>query len=415
MISNIYFENILNFKKDFELNFEVRKQNNINSNTYVFGKSSITINNINVVYGKNNVGKTNLLKSMKNIIDCISDGSTLNKLLVLKSSGTDDEYSSFEIVVISKNNEYRYGVKFSTTEIIDEWLYARLNNSPRETRIIERSSLFFSEKLVNYKLLRKMEIKKDQLILNSFTTFSESVIEEFKAILENSIYVSSHEDIVARAEILDYIVDNPELIERVSEELRYIDVDMKRVEIKRYDEEYMEWFKDSIMNNKKTITKEKLEKLKKKGIPHFGFKDSDKERNYSIDFIDKDDNVFSIHEISFGTKSYFNTLITVLGWINKPNGILFIDEIEIGLHFELLNKILNVINSNCGNDTQVIISTHASLVLDLDFIANDSKILLRSNSFGVEADYVSNYKLKREHKVSRRYEFNVFDTAPKVI
>lgn len=422
MIKNLYFKNIRNFAFDLDVDFvsKTRKSEpNVKSSKFEFGKTPYCINDINVVYGKNNVGKTNLLKSISSIIQFIQGKSSFDdlRMCISKEALKSNDSSKIQITFAVDNNEFRYGIEFDKEQILDEKLFVRYDGASRESYIFERKEHKFSTILENANLIKKAKINPQASIIMHLQSFEEPYMEMFEKCFSNFVFVASHDDVSINEELMNMIIEDKKVREEIVEYIKNIDVGISDIKFKKYGEEYIKKFQEVIKNlgNNSGKLSDDMKEIIENGIPHFGFKSNEKETAYSINFIHDNGNEFSYDEISYGTRTFFTILATAILWGKKTNSIILLDEIESGLHIDLLKELMNLINATNRNHSQIIISTHAPRILDLDYISNDSKMFFVEEGDALIIDYASNYALKKEHKVSNRYELDVFGVAPKLL
>ncbi len=82
-------------------------------------------------------------------------------------------------------------------------------------------------------------------------------------------------------------------------------------------------------------------------------------------FIQKNNNQIPFNYLSTGTKKMIHSLNNIIYCIKK-NGIFLIDEIERGIHFDLIKLILQLFTSS-NKSHQILFTTHQPDILDRDF------------------------------------------------
>lgn len=132
MIIKFTVGNFLSFYEKRSISFEAKgiselKQNVVKVNTHKLLRSA-------VIYGANSSGKSNLLKAMDRMRDCVlnsvklndSDELAYNPFLLSKNS--EDESSFFEVIFLDQDKRFRYGFEYNLNEIVNEWLYIGKNS-----------------------------------------------------------------------------------------------------------------------------------------------------------------------------------------------------------------------------------------------------------------------------------------------
>ncbi len=136
--------NFLSFYENRKISFESKgiselKGNIIDSNKHKLLRSI-------VVYGANSSGKSNLIKALDRMRECVltsvklNDSDNLDYFPFLLSKNGENEPTYFEIIFLDQGNRYRYGFEYNLNEIINEWLFVGKNfnnETPLFIRTIE--------------------------------------------------------------------------------------------------------------------------------------------------------------------------------------------------------------------------------------------------------------------------------------
>src|SRR5690554_1547648 len=102
MLKQVTIQNLFNFKN--EVIFDLTNTGNNKTSNHVFNKDSIS--NFTLLYGKNNIGKTNFIKTVDLALRFILEGRmNLNSY----RPNIEESPSIFEFVFESEQHEYRYG------------------------------------------------------------------------------------------------------------------------------------------------------------------------------------------------------------------------------------------------------------------------------------------------------------------
>jgi len=96
--------------------------------------------------------------------------------------------------------------------------------------------------------------------------------------------------------------------------------------------------------------------------------------------------------------------------------LLFLDGVENGLHPDIVSSLLEFMYLHMDiKDYQVISITHQEKLLDLYYISNQSKILFKENDkVGLRLEYLSEFKIRKDQVLSRRYLLDAFESNPKI-
>lgn len=134
--------NFLSFYENRSISFEAKgiselKQNVVKINSHKLLRSA-------VVYGANSSGKSNLLKALDRMRDCVqnsvklNDSDELDFSPFLLSKSSEDEPTFFEVIFFNQDKRFRYGFEYNLNEIVNEWLYVG-KNSKNETPLFIRT------------------------------------------------------------------------------------------------------------------------------------------------------------------------------------------------------------------------------------------------------------------------------------
>ena len=128
MLVEFTIGNFLSFYEKRTLNFEAQGGvSELKENFFAFEKQNL-LRSI-VLYGANSSGKSNLIKALDQMKDCVmssvrlNETDRLNYTPFLLSSDSEHQPTFFEIVFFCENQKIRYGFEYNATEIINEWLF----------------------------------------------------------------------------------------------------------------------------------------------------------------------------------------------------------------------------------------------------------------------------------------------------
>ncbi|MDR1610659.1 MAG: ATP-binding protein, partial [Candidatus Symbiothrix sp.] len=128
MIVEFTVGNFLSFNEKRTLSFEARGGvSELKDNFFAFEKQRF-LRSI-VLYGANSSGKSNLIKALSRMKSCVmssvklNETDELNYTPFLLSSVSENQPTFFEMVFVSKKQQFRYGFEYIATEIINEWLF----------------------------------------------------------------------------------------------------------------------------------------------------------------------------------------------------------------------------------------------------------------------------------------------------
>ena len=339
-----------------------------------FEQNDTRFNKVSFMYGSNGSGKTNFCKIMlelKRIIDW-SPLSAMNDDKLLTMPGIDrykapvtnfafdKKYSnsptSFSIEIVIGKVTYNYSFSIKCNEIISESLTKKYR---RKETILERSSPLYKDIVLKSELKdfesTKQVVKKDSLCLpiaamlnNKLAIKIISAIKDIEVVNMTSARINPPE--VKKAFSQERIARYVEVIRRADPTIKDINVSFEEKEIGR-----QKVISDDFEN------REIISKMTKVGI---GTKHAIYDNGIESDFSEKD--LLAI--ASLGTIKLF-TVLPYLYSILESGGIIFIDELENGLHLSLAKELIGLFTSEKTNPNhaQLICTSHQPLLLDGDY------------------------------------------------
>lgn len=330
MLKELSIKNLYNFKNEIFLDFTVSKNDSLNRK---FGKDNVS--NFSLVYGKNNVGKSNLFKVIMEVSNLVLNNDF--KLDYYRPSGKNTD-SLFEIVLQDDSGEYIYGLKLNVLD-----------------KIIKEEYLIYND--------NEVFVSKDRNKLD-LSNYPEGlvIIDFFKNI--NYIRSESSEDLILAN--INSLNDKKFLV--LNTLVKVSDLDIKEIE----------------------------------------------RVNNEVKFLKDECTSFGYQDISSGTKRVLSIGSAILKSIEK-NSLFLIDELDSGLHLELISVLVNYIKYaiNYNNDLQIITIIHREDLLDYHFISDESKIFLSlEEDDSIDVSYLSQYILSENHMPSNRYKLDAFQINP---
>lgn len=416
MLKQVVIKNFYNFADEQVLDFSI-SQNSIPEK-------------IALLYGKNNVGKSNAVKLIEQGINFILH----KKLELLPNLNTKNETSYLEYTFSAGENEYRYGYEIEWTKdtpaIIDEWFFAKINASSRETCIFDRKRQKAGKVVRKSDFSFTKNVKSDELYLSYLRITNTPIIDDLINNFKRVFFLPCLDDLNKKFESgifhkqLQKLFENQDELYMITEHIKNMDTGIAKIKIEKFeDSEVEQWgtLLEHVDSTDDSERKQAIAALKKRErLPKYlwGIRENQDQAYFSITFEDLHGNIFEYLQISSGTRQLFNILLVFLIISSAEyDSVLFLDEVEAALHNDVLFSLFDYINEiQEKRNIQVIATTHNEKLLDLPYIKKESVLLLKSDVTmnGAFVDYLSNYKIKKEHVLSRRYNLNAFGTSPKI-
>lgn len=414
MIVKLNIKNILSFKDETTLNMSIKNDTKV-ACFQTANSSKHYISNMALMYGKNNVGKTNVIKVIKIIKDLIESGKvSLSEHDRFAGNSNDD--IKLELEILGKINRYRYKIVIdSNNEVVEESLFVNVKMINRQQRIYTRNRKEIS--LSNmYKTYYKMvsDLDSKDVLVSTLKYANNSDINDFIQAINNIIYVDSNswyhlEDKIIKALENDMI---KKYVVRIVQSYgtRISDIDTYRLD-KNFMSSYQSFY---LRANKKGLDKMNMEDLAK--IPSIPLTNQNQEDGYClVAKFEKPDYYQDYYQLSQGTKKLITMACIIFdGVVNDKNIIMLCDEIDVSLHANVVTKLLEELATLLDEKPRQIIATiHLPSGLDIRQISSDAKFLLEKDSnYQTTISKLSDYGLRKEHKASKRYLTGAYGAIP---
>lgn len=410
---------------------------------HIIDKNDLKLLKFSAIYGANASGKSNLLKAVEFSKSIIIKGifSNVNNLYCRINKSNSSKISSFEFEIKLKDKLFAYGfdILLSENSIKAEWLYEidqkkdkdvliftrKLNEDINineqyfdNNDIVTRLNVYYSDMKTqdNVLFLTIMNKNKDTLykdyLTNNITIFRDLfmwfvnslVIITPQALLDNSPYFLSEENIEKINEIIATFgtgIKKCKYEEISSEELigKIQPPDLLKNIINNLEMTYL----NNVKNGNETkevqgvlrINKE-MYILKKNSQPGIRV-------NRVVLEHKNNDGAYSFEEESDGTQRLFDLIEILLD--RKNEKVYFIDEIDRCLHPQLTYKIIETfLNKYKNNNTQLIVTTHESRLLNFDLLRRDEIWFANRNKYGPTELYsLEEYNERFDKKIDKAY------------
>ena len=434
MLIRFNVENFLSFNDRAEFSLIANKERRLTSH-YIKDKG-VNILKSGVIYGANASGKSNFVKAIEFSKKIITEG--LEKLNPVNFHFRLQEGNSliptiFNYEIKSNNKFYSYGfaIILKDNKIIEEWLYEV--ESKKEKKVFDRFineegkheieiGLSLSSKTKNrFDVYREDFHNSNNLLFlseinrKSIDDFQEA--SDFRNVFnwfQRKLTVLSPDSKYAG---LNFIGDDNEMSNTFNSFLNVFQTGINNVTSEEVDLDNFDIPKDIKKDIKddfaKNIKKAKTLVFEVNGITYA------LERNDNNDYkikkigLEHLDNkglpiVFDIDDESDGTQRLFD-FIPALHAMAKTNSVFVIDELDRSLHSKLTYGIFELfLELTKNNESQLIVSTHESLLLDLDLLRRDEiwfveKEKNQSRLFSLDEFKVRNDKIVRKDYLLGRY------------
>ncbi len=444
MLITFRFENFLSFNAESELSM-IAGQTRLFPEQVVQGKSrqEVDLLKANILYGANASGKSNVVKAIdfarRILIEGVKNVGTFHKWFRLDADKrTQKSRFEFEIKCESKSYAYGFELLLWNKAFVSEWLYEVTKNKDKpifERTVLENGTSEFTgdfkpkgEIGVRYGLFQK-DVLKNQLFLHELSERNTANIKNFEVF--RSVYQWFKENLV-----VIYPDAKPAEVQLVRVHLDWLD----------FFDQLLVFFKTGIQGivasevPLETVLNDMPESIKTQLLSHLqesDFKSLQLRLDNDLFLFIKDGlqpvkvNIlstkhpfktaqqkietvlFKVSEESDGTQRIFDLLPALLRATQK-NTTLVIDEIDRSLHPELTHQLLDFFFKHTLNqESQLLITTHESSLLDLNFLRRDEVWFVEKNQWGESRLYsLEEYTPRHDKEIRKAYLLGRFGAIP---
>jgi uncharacterized protein len=403
------------------------------------GRSRIDILKSAVVYGANASGKSNLIKAMdfaRNVIvNGVKSQQTYNKHFRLDPANIDKPSKfEFEFKIDDKIYAYGFSLHIESQKFKSEWLTElrkTTNNIIFEREVLNDGKSNF---VLHLKLDKKgktrfevyiEDILDSQLFLSELNSKNLSTITEASLFLKTLFWFRQILVIIYPESTftnIAFIPKDNKLKDKYCQALSYFNTGISDLvtEELNYDDMYELFSKEYISKN--------IEKLKDGGSTKLSKKIGPDKLNISVrksldgevsfaklstkHTIKNGNQIdFSIEEESDGTKRILDFIPMLVSQIKRT---YIIDEIDRSLHPELTRKLIEIFQENTeGVESQLIVTTHESSLLDLNLLRRDEIWFAEKNEHGESHLYsLEEFKPRHDVELRKAYLLGRFGAIP---
>lgn len=434
MLIRFNVENFLSFNNKAEFSLIANKERRLNS--HYKKEDGISILKSGVIYGANASGKSNFVKAIEFSKKVVTSG--LEKLNPVNchfrlQEGNSSIPSIFQYELKNNGRFYSYGfaIILKDNKIVEEWLYEI--GVKKEKKVFERSinesgkheieiGLSLSTKTKNrFDVYREDFQDSDSLLFlsemnrKSIDDFEEAI--DFKNVFnwfDKKLTILSPDSKYAG---LNFIGDDNEMSNTFNSFLNVFQTGIKNVTSEEVDLDSFDIPKNIKEELTKNIKKAKSLIFEINGITYA------LERNENNDYkikkigLEHIDNigtpiVFDIDDESDGTQRLFD-FIPALHAMAKTNSVFVIDELDRSLHSKLTYGIFELfLELTQGNESQLIVSTHESLLLDLDLLRRDEIWFVEKENNQSRLFSLDEFKVRNDRIVRKDYLLGRYGAIP---
>lgn len=367
-----------------------------------------------VVYGANASGKTKLFQAFyfmdRMICELAKDNKYdwQSKYKPFELSEVEEESSSFEVIFIQNGVQYRYGFEINRTEVLAEWLYRQ--GKSKETEVFYRDDecdvsyhkTYIKKQIVDTIRIAKM-LRKDALFLTILPVWNNPLAK-------NIIKWFSFANVLSatRGDFMSHYSTSrlaTPMKSKILTMMRSADISIDDLSIREMDP-------NELPIEIKKMIKEKGQGKVIDGVnaKHKTFDDSGLSHSFKSFSLETDE--------SYGTYRLFALSAPIIDTLENGK-VLFVDEIDNGLHTDLLHAIVSLFQDPEINkkNAQLIINTHDISLLDDSRLFNYDQIYIaQKDRFGESTlSSLLAFDVKSDQKIGELYREGRFGGVPYLV
>jgi len=384
-----------------------------------------------VIYGANASGKSNLIKAMSFAQNLIVKGTSLGQSIPVRhhrfNPSCAERPSSFEFEFKHRGHYYAYGFDLDAQRIHREWLYDITKKTPkgmfeRETvgreTTVEFGSALFEDKDKEARQFLKYVMKgtrPNQLFLTEATgknvRYFEDVFDWFRQVLK-IIFPASR-----LFGLGPHISEEDELGRFLQEYLQLLDTGVSGIALEKADVELK-------LDNLPQEVRDQLTVGRSVPMSHMAdnrqyvLRMNGDQRVQSLKLMTKhrtDDGhevLLEVDEESDGTQRLMDLIPGLFELLNSER-VFVVDELDRSLHPSLSYKLLEHFLNNPGQESQFIVTTHESSLLDLDLLRRDEIWFIEKNRAGASSVYsLEEFTPRYDKDIRKGYLVGRFGAIP---
>lgn len=381
MLIQFTVTNFRSFKEPATLSLVTANRNaretEINKNNTFKINDNLSLLRSAVIYGPNASGKSNLIQALGYMREFIL--SSANDSQPVKNTGAEPfllnidsrtNPSTFEVIFIVDDTQYRYGFKIDSQQVISEWLFSVPSKKEATLFVRENQNIKVSPKYFKEGRGLQKRVRSNALFLPVCALFNGALSNKLMLWFQRLAIISGLDDMKYRMFTIKQVYSGKNKADIINL-LKSLDIDILNAESIKLEDDQLQF-----MN---TMPDEIRNILVHSGQEFFYVKtmhpvyDNNGIQVETTDF-DMDKNE------SLGTQKVFYLAGPILDVLENGR-ILVIDEMEARLHPFLTKKLISLFNSDETNskNAQLIITTH-----DTNLLTN--KVFRRDQIWFIDKD-----------------------------
>lgn len=427
MLIRFLVKNLFSFKELTEFNMLPGRFSRMPYHVYTAG--DIELLKLNVMYGANGAGKSNLIRSLALLSEFVEKGNLPIEFLIEtfkfdRKSRQKDVYLGVEF--IKEKVPYYYGISINQGIIVEEELIISGIGKAKDYTLFSRTdkigekdlNLVFSKEVMDDKeaavfpyFLKNEVLERNQPVLFHMASRKNKVFEPFKNALHwftnDLVFVMPNS---RPAGLTLHLEKNIEFYQFATDVMRAFNTGIKSINVETIPIE--DFFGEDDKQQAERITAElkaNPEKVRPFLTEHeeisFVFRENKVVAKRLYFLHDTDDGVvrFTAAEESDGTRRLLDYLPAFYEAIQSRR-VYLVDEIERSIHPLLIKELVNKFSHDKLTKGQLIFSTHESNLLNQDIFRPDEIWFAEKNKHGATEAYpLSEFKEHHTIDIQKGY------------
>lgn len=434
MLIRFTVENYLSFRRRAEFAMIAGRSSRLSK--HLVQSKDLNILKSGVIYGANASGKTNFCRAIEFSKMVVLRGienvyHNNHHFRLAKDANKQPTIFSYEIMVNGKYYNYGFAIQLNQNRILEEWLFE--TGKAKEKKIFERvrnkqghHSIELGLK-VNTAAQRRYDVYKDDfknadslLFLSEMNRKSTEGLPGSKEIKDVYNWFADKLTVLfphSRFAGLNFLGNDKEMTSIFN---RFLDVfqtgidsiTSKEVPLENFD--IPESIKMDI--NKKAEQKGRL--IFEVNGEAFSLKKSStgelKITKIGLRHLDDDNEevIFDIEDESAGTCRLFD-FIPALNQLSRTKSVFIVDELDRSLHSKLTYNIFKLFHHlSEGNESQLIATTHESLLLDLELFRKDEIWFIEKENSASRLYSLDEFSVRNDKIINKDYLLGRYGAIP---
>jgi AAA15 family ATPase/GTPase len=355
---------------------------------HVYKFSKIDLLKSAVIYGANGAGKSNLIMAMEALQNIVNEQTVqvVRSESFFRLAKNDKKPIKFEVEFLVDNIGYAYGIQFFNDKILEEWLFKLHFGKKPDEAIFERK--FKKNGQGSLKLGPKYSLTpKDKLLAEVY----EEILEDDKPFITLVKEKKIKEIRIARtwlekgllflypgmeySGLVHHFLNDDKFKKFTNDMISSLETGIKEIDIQTIDFDLF-FGEDNLLEKDRVLRRIKAEEMvilgeNTRGVAMMEHNKPVVKKPVSYHINSEGKKVkFELFEESDGTIRLIDFIPVLFVLINYPVTVV-IDEIDQSIHPSLLKEFIAKVQNYPDKIGQLIITTHESNLLDLEFFRQD--------------------------------------------